>query len=540
MMTAQFQLTTFVFGPRNPQGRDFQVLAQSGTIEHLLPEAQGLIFDIPLLLSGWGNSGEVSALFALALGPAPSSWLLVRAALLGRSGIGVRAFGHGILIGPVADGEMPRFDRLAAKVPAPDGSQRFGTALLPVAAKDVIGEAAPALEPDYWAGLDLAWHDRVVLLPEGETWPASAEVMVQSALASVEPPAQTARIRGWSTSANMQPVARFDPQRIFSLVLASTQHAANAFPRHLPFRPGNPSNITVERPASFEEWEAFKRVLARSEDPVLSGYRPPWLATDSTLEPAKARLALLHRAGQTLDGRAMMLLISSLLRNEGASGSAERWRNAAAAMFFAMIRNATDERAAPWFLSEAANLAKPERRALFANGWSAIAAPSIALLAREAFNRLTATGLLAALPKLRGFDTYIGSAPVWQLASFVQGFGRAAAAIHLDDRQIARLLERLGENTTDHAGQELGAAIEALVAQGHARAAGLALTPPMLARLRPLSPPVRSASARALRSAMVEVNTGALATRDRLRIANTAATLLATASNCSGEGGGRP
>lgn len=521
-MSRPFPLTTFVFGPRNPQGRDFQVLARSGSIGHLPANAQGVISDIPLLLSAWGSSDESSALFAVALDPIQSTWLLVRAALLGRSGIGVRTFGHGILVGPVGNEQLPRFDRLIGLIPPPDGSQTFGAEPIYVSADDLSEPPGASAKQDFWKGLDLAWRDRLVLRPQTGRWPASLEMLIQSALASIEPRSQLTRIRGWSSSAAMKAVARLDPQSVFSLVLADKPESVANYPRHLTFRLGQPDNPRVEPPASFAVWESLRRELEHSIDPALSAYRLPWHASDSGLERSDAPLELLYRTSKSLDGRAMMFLIQSLLRGH----AAHEWRPACSAIFFAMIGHAPDDRAAPWFLTQAARFARLEREALFANGWTGITSTAISALSPETFQALSEVGLLKALPGLADFEAYIAAAPKWQIVSLVGAVSRVDVREGLDDDRLARLLERIGEGDSTEGSRELSNAIVELVRHGRGLAAGRALSSKALATMRPLSSMDLAATARALRCAMREVNGRSRMQRGRLRTVHAALTLL--------------
>lgn len=516
-------LPTFVFGPRNAEGRDFQVLAQSDGIEHLPVEAQGLIYDIPLLLSAWGSSGERAVLFAVTLGPSPAPQLLCRAALLGRSGIGVRTFGHGLLVEPGWLDDPARAASLVGLIPPPDGSLRFASAPLTVA-RDQLDRPPPARAALDWSGLDLAWADRIVIKPDAQGWPASVDDLMMSALASVDPPEQRSRIAGWSTSAAMEPVGRFDPRRLFNLIFADSA-AATAYPKHLPFSLGVGAKSGVTRPVAYHAWQQLTAILSQHHDPALARLTLPWRREDSGLADGAAHISLLHRVARAVDGGAMMGCIGTLLNLPDSEASTRQWRRAAAAMFRSMMIEATDARAAPYFLARASAFDAAQRQALFAESWQAVTAPSLAALDQDGFANLADVGLLKALPTLEWFEAYLKAAPFWQIDKLALSHaGSTSKAV--DDHVLAKLVRKLAARSTVDDIPGLLATIERLVTAGRVRAVGLALSIGLVRRLRPLLPAAQGVLNQALCSVLGPTRKMEIASSDRWRACGAALVLV--------------
>jgi hypothetical protein len=259
------RLSTLLMGPQ-AGGRGYRVLA-SCDLPKLDPAAAAILNALPLVLAGWADTGEAQFAARIPLGEAAFPAMLLRARLVGQAVGGSIAYAQGV-IATQADAAVLKgaVEAILPAIPMPDGSTDFAAQLL-----DVEPGASMNAFAHPWAGLGLAWRDRLLLVPDA----VEAEPLALSAIAALEPTEQRSRIRGWATTGALRASGPFTPMRAFQLIAIGPGQA----------RPGShylPATVT---PAGFNgdqvsappTWQTWQRIQALGDG-------------EASLGPAVARL----------------------------------------------------------------------------------------------------------------------------------------------------------------------------------------------------------------------------------------------------------
>ena len=276
-MTPLVQLGTIVIGPQ-AGGRGYRLLATSGLPE-LNASATAQLNAMPLALAGWADAGEQEFIARIPLEDSVFPALLLRGRLIGQAAGGSIAFANGVVVleHDAAQLDAP-IDTLFSLIPMPDGDLVFAAQ----AVETQVPLAATQVKHHEWAGLGLGWRDRVLVVPEG----LNLETIAFSALTSIDPPEQNARIRGWATTSALQATGPFNPARALQLIVVGRRAA-------LPLGSYAPAAVTLEGfegdsiapPPSWRVWQHFQALAG--DDPVLRRAvgRLKWAPQTAALAP---------------------------------------------------------------------------------------------------------------------------------------------------------------------------------------------------------------------------------------------------------------
>lgn len=404
---------TFLIGPR-AGGRGYDVLARSSEIA-IGARARAQFNALPLMLAGWADWREPGFVARIPLDDEEWPAVLLRARYTGDAAGGTVAYANGMLL--VAAPIVP-VDTLLAAVPEPDGDAAF-------AERGMLADmTAPPAEPHDWRGLGLAWRDRIVRIPD----PASAEAVVRSILAAIDPPAQRGRIRGWATSAAIPASGAFSPDRAFQLVVAGdAQDGASG--QYLPatMTAAGFDGATVAPPPVWRTWEAF-RALGANDPPLDQAIaRLSWSPHSASMAPADllrlATATVLRGLGDQAGGK--VRLIRKMIEAGAGNGDADFTETARTALADE-IWGAPPAQAGALLLAVMA-LPPPIRAVLGPTGAVFAARADLADLPSALVAQAAESGLIEALVS-------------------DEGAGAAATLIdRADGTLLVRLLERLVE-----------------------------------------------------------------------------------------------
>ena len=263
--------TRLLFGPA-AGGRGYRLLDASAPVTVSGP-ARERLNALSLVLATWADSGEPDFAACVPLGSGDAPSVILRARHLGSGLGGTIAYANALLVpgGPPYQGAAR--DGLLETIPAPDGTPGFVD-------EDCTAVAAPGFEPmaGPWPGLGLAWRDRIVFVAE----PIALDLVLWSALASIDPPEQRERILGWSTSLALPHFDAFVPAELFQLVVTRPGPVPQGWP-HLVGMVDDTgfSGPAVDPPDSWLAWTAL-HALAEC-DTLVQQALAPW-----TWQPALA------------------------------------------------------------------------------------------------------------------------------------------------------------------------------------------------------------------------------------------------------------
>ncbi len=435
-------LPTYVIGPRNPEGRDFSFLAEASPIASLAPAAQAVAGALPLALSAWSRHGEAGCVAAVPLGDDDAAPLLVmRVAMLGFTDIGRLVYANAVLVDAAALTALDHAsERLLDVIPVPDGSVHFGQTALTVDEASLRSGSS-----DEWPGLGIGWQNRCVLVDSAD----DAQAALLSALASIDPPAQRQRIRGWASSGGFTRVGGFDPAVAFQLVAMAD--GAHALPVDaLPYRASRSgfSGDAAIPPPSYHRWRALIGLLGfASAGSVRNTDLPIWLRwqfDDSKAEPGAVIERILRGAAGALAGPDVVRLLA-MLAASGDDGLADPARN----LFWQLIERQTDDSAAAFY---PATLVKDHPAAvapMLMRGWQATRLSPLSHIDEEMLSLMLAHGLLPAIAAHPAATAWIAAAPAGQVVRL-----GAALANH----------DATDDVRTDHLLADLSARLLAVVA----------------------------------------------------------------------------
>lgn len=251
-MNERLRLPTFVVGPE-PDGRGSGLLAQSG-----LAGSAGWQGNLPLVLLEWAKLRMAEGFcgrFSVQGGA-----IAIRAGYFGEGSAGPIARAFGIFI---QDDALPMVQgcehSLFAAIPVPNSSDDFGAQPL-----DVM------LQPDRavtgFDRLGLAWTDRQIFAAA----PQSLEEIALTALASITPAGQWARIKGWCTTAQLSARGDFLPIQRCSLLVTRPDEAL-AHERFVAARidgDGLLDNAMVTPPANYQFWLQLRQMVGDQPGPL--------------------------------------------------------------------------------------------------------------------------------------------------------------------------------------------------------------------------------------------------------------------------------
>jgi hypothetical protein len=241
-MAVGLRLASFVAGPQN-EGRGFRILAHSG-----LPSDTSWQGNFPLTLLEWAKlrapEGFVGR-FRVSGGA-----IAVRVAYLGEGAAGPIARANGIFIpGHLLERAIAHERALIEAIPPVDHSNSFADAPVEIAEAAQTHGAFPL-----WPALGLAWSDRQILADS--LW--SLDDVALKALESIHPPAQAARIVGWSTSADLLARGDFMPLQYANLIVTGPSGPLFEAARLIPCSVDQDGKFTGEAmapPPAFNLWE---------------------------------------------------------------------------------------------------------------------------------------------------------------------------------------------------------------------------------------------------------------------------------------------
>jgi len=296
----------FVIGPES-QGRGYRLLAPD-TLSFTGAR------DLAMILMEWSRVKEQELVGCL---PVPgAAAVLFRARYIGREALGEAAYLHGILLS-AADLQAihHRTELLLPLLGRPDGSTRFADA--PVQAAPY----APRPPRRDWAGLGLAWRNRLIVSDPAE----SREEVLVDALASIDPPEQRARIRGWVTSTQLESRGALNPLGESQLIVASAPFEDDlpGFQTYFLARSGDRGSL-VEPPGSLATWQAFGKRYAAM--PAFTALEPAlkWELGYATLSPRETAEEALRIATGVLGAEAMVDLLIQAFVDEPVFAEAAR------------------------------------------------------------------------------------------------------------------------------------------------------------------------------------------------------------------------
>lgn len=400
-------LPTYVIGPRNPDGRDFSFLAEALPVASLAPSAQSVAGALPLALSAWSRHGEPGCVAAVPLGDGDAPVLLMRVAMLGFTDIGRLVFAHAVLADAATLAALDfGSEKLLDVIPVPDGNALFGQTPLTI---DVDVLSSGTVEP--WPGLGLGWQDRCILVESA----ADAEAALRSALASIDPPEQRQRVRGWASSGGFTRVGGFDPGAAFqALAIAEGSHPLPA--AMLPYRAarsgfaGDPAMV----PASYLRWQELTGLFGyKSTGAARSADLPVWLRwrfADSVAGGDAVIERVLRGAAAALAGPDIVRLLAVLVTS-GNDGLADPAR----ALFWQLIDRQADDAAAAYYPAALAADHADAVAPMLGSGWLAARLSPLDHLGEEALSMMLAHGLLPALARHEAVAGWVADAPIGQV-----------------------------------------------------------------------------------------------------------------------------
>ncbi len=438
-------LPTYVIGPRNPDGRDFSFLAEALPVASLAPIAQSVAGALPLALSAWSRHGEPGCVAAVPLGDGDAPVLLMRVAMLGFTDIGRLVYANAVLVDAATLAALDHAsERLLDVIPAPDGTATFGQMPLTIDA-DALAIGAV----DAWPGLGLGWQDRCILVDDA----ADAEAALRSALASIDPPEQKQRVRGWASSGGFTRVGGFDPGAAFQAVtMAEGSHPLPA--AKLPYRAaqsgfsGDPAVV----PASYLRWQELTGLFGyRSSGAAHSADVPGWLRwrfSDSMTGADAVIERVLLGAAATLAGPDIVRLLAVLVAS-GNDGLADPAR----ALFWQLIDRQADDAAAAYYPAALATDHTDAVAPMLRRGWLAARLAPLDHLGEETLSMLLAHGLLSALSRHDGVAGWVADGPIGHVARLGAALTQHdGAAVAHRGRILADISARLSRAIVSNSG----------------------------------------------------------------------------------------
>lgn len=278
------QIPAVLIGPQ-AGGRGYRMLGSS-ELPRLDSTATAILNAMPLVLAGWADSGEARFTAKIPMGEGQYPAMLLRAKLVGQAVGGSIAFAQGVIV-TQADGAKLKgsVEDILSSIPVPDGSSDFASQ--PLAFE--FGTASNAPKHN-WAGLGLAWRDRLLLVPDA----ADAETMALSAINAVEPIEQRPRIRGWATTGALRASGAFAPSRALQLIaigLGQTSPGSQYLSATV-----TSAGFVGEMVSSPPTWQTWLRVAALGQEDAVLGHavaRLGWTPQSVELTPlALAKLAV--------------------------------------------------------------------------------------------------------------------------------------------------------------------------------------------------------------------------------------------------------
>jgi hypothetical protein len=304
------RIATLLMGPQ-AGGRGYRVLARSDG-PPISAAAEGRLGELALVVAGWADERETSAVALVPLADATAPAALLRLAYLGSGQLGAIAFAQGLLLDDAAFAACEgRPETLLPLIPPPDGSRDFAAA--PLQLPDA--PPPPPLRAD-WTGLGLEWRDRLVLVPD-ET---AAEPILRSILAALGPASPGSRVRGWATTALMPATGALTPVDEFQLLVVDAGRRRPADLPHLPAY-AKAGGFEGEQVAPSPAAQAFDRLKSLGGlDPDLAAALAPLRFSPTQFDAAPADL-LRGAAEATLrrlpGGSGQMRLVIELARPRG-------------------------------------------------------------------------------------------------------------------------------------------------------------------------------------------------------------------------------